>query len=206
MWRKFKRWICVSCKVPACIFNYSFCANQSFIHRPVWSIWDTRQDCSVNPLSLSYRRSYLWGQGFSTSNFWLLKDQRFERANICPICSNISNTNSDTCFQTKFQSNFIWNYSPFIGLLSPDHPSLSLLLSLSLCHLAKLTFTFLLFKTLCSVALAYLKSFFSKTESDAQLPNVMLSVCSCPRLSLWRDFQLSLRAPDFNTELVRSSC
>ena len=27
-------------------------------------------------LSLSYRRSYLWGQGFSTSNFWLLKDQR----------------------------------------------------------------------------------------------------------------------------------
>ena len=76
MWRKFKRWICVSCKVPACIFNYSFCANQSFIHRPVWSIWDTRQDCSVNPLSLSYRRSHLWDQGFSTSNFWLLKDQR----------------------------------------------------------------------------------------------------------------------------------
>ena len=122
MWRKFKRWICVSCKVPACIFNYSFCANQSFIHRPVWSIWDTRQDCSVNPLSLSYRRSYLWGQGFSTSNFWLLKDQRFERANICPICSNTSNTNSDTCFQTTFHGNFDMKLLTLYWLIVPWPP------------------------------------------------------------------------------------
>ena len=100
-------------------------------------------------------------KGFPPQIFDFWKTKGFERANICPICSNTSNTNSDTCFQTKFQSNFIWNYSPFIGLLSPDHPSLSLLLSLSLYHLAKLTFTFLLFKTLCSVALAYLQSFFS---------------------------------------------
>ena len=103
-------------------------------------------------------------KGFPPQIFDFWKTKGFERANICPICSNISNTNSDTCFQTKFQSNFIWNYSPFIGLLSPDHPSLSLLLSLSLYHLAKLTFTFLLFKTLCSVALAYLQSFFQQNR------------------------------------------
>ena len=62
-------------------------------------------------------------KGFPPQIFYFWKTKGFERAaNTCPICSNISNTNSDTCFQTTFQGNFDLKLLTLYWLIVPWPP------------------------------------------------------------------------------------
>ena len=61
-------------------------------------------------------------KGFPPQIFDFWRTKGFERANICPICSNISNTNRETCFQRTFQGNFDLKVLTLYWLIVPWPP------------------------------------------------------------------------------------